>query len=395
MSSNYNINIDQDNYDNDYLSYKQPYNNYYPELNLDINPLSSKNNKSQQINFNYSNNNYNENFSSAQTRRNTMPVFPFPRDSNSQEFTSESGIYSILPEQKIRKVTKIQPRKRSNFGFDSNYNKMGKNKYDLSIKKKDIFSENNTLKIKQSLMDEFSGISSNNKQLLSKSETESVDNVKKIQKKNNLQRNNNDKNNKAHKNINNNINNNKKIISNKRKNIPNTKISNTTLQNNPKNSFSGDSPIDKKTSGKTELSSMFNKMAFLQNLNKKCEERLKLFEKDYQNDIYFRKKDFFNNDFINNMEIGNSIPLSMIFYYLLNPKKEINQFSLKKSFFESVLHLHGYKNIKIEYDENILNQIPKYFKDLNYVNNLFNNYNSKELYNFINEIQNWINIFTC
>ena len=140
---------------------------------------------------------------------------------------------------------------------------------------------------------------------------------------------------------------------------------------------------------------MFNKMSFLQNLNKKCEERLKLFEKKYQNDIYFKKKDFFNNVFINNIEIDNSIPLSMIFHYLLNPKKEINQFSLKKCFFENVLHLHGYKNIKIVYDENILNQVPKYFKDLNYVNNLFNKFNSKEFFNFINEIQNWINIFTC
>ena len=391
MSSNYNMNINQDNCDNDYLSYNKPYNNYYPEQYFDINLFSSNSNKSQQINFNYTNNNYNENFSIAQARRNTMPVFPFPRDSNLEESNSESGIYSIPPEQKIRKVTKIQPRKRNNFGFDLNNNNIGNNKYDFSNKKKDIYSENNTLKIKQSLMDEFSGISSNNKQLQSKSETESVDNFKRVQNKNNLQINNN----KAHQNINNNINNNKKIISNKRKNIPNTKISNKNLQTNPKDSFSDDSPIDKIARPKIELSSMFNKMAFLQNLNKKCEERLKLFEKEYQNDIYFRKKDFFNNVFINNIEIGNSIPLSMIFHYLLNPKKEINQFFLKKSFFQSVLYLHGYKNIKIEYDENILNQIPNYFKDLNYVNNMLDKFNSKELYNFINEIQNWINIFTC
>ncbi len=396
MSSNFNMNANQDNYENDYLSYNQPYNNYYPEQNFDINPFSSKTNKSQQINFNQANTNYNENYSSAQIRRNTMPVFPFPRDSNLEEFNSKGDISSIPPEQKIRKVTKIQPRKKSGFGLNlNNNNNIFKNKYNLGLKKKDISSENNTLKIKQSLMDEFSGISSNNKKLLSKSENESVDNVKKIPKKNNLQGNNNDNNNNAHQNINNNINNNKKIISNKRKNIPNIKITNTTPQNIPKNSISDDSSIDKKTSGKTTLSSMFNKMSFLQNLNKKCEERLKLFEKKYQNDIYFKKKDFFNNVFINNIEIDKSIPLSMIFHYLLNPKKEINQFSLKKCFFENVLHLHGYKNIKIVYDENILNQVPQYFKDLNYVNNLFNKFNSKEFFNFINEIQNWINIFTC
>ena len=293
MSSNFNMNVNQDNYENDYLSYNQPYNNYYPEQNFDINPFSSKTNKSGQINFNQANTNYNENYSSAQIRRNTMPVFPFPRDSNLEEFNSKGDISSIPPEQKIRKVTKIQPRKKSGFGLNlNNNNNIFKNKYNLGLKKKDISSENNTLKIKQSLMDEFSGISSNNKKLLSKSENESVDNVKKIPKKNNLQGNNNDNNNNAHQNINNNINNNKKIISNKRKNIPNTKITNTTPQNIPKNSISDDSSIDKKTSGKTTLSSMFNKMSFLQNLNKKCEERLKLFEKKYQNDIYFKKKDF-------------------------------------------------------------------------------------------------------
>ena len=396
MSSNYNMNINQDNYENDYSRYTQTYNNYYPDKNFILNPFSSKNNNLPQINIIPSNNNYNDNYLSAQNKRNTMTVFPFPRDSKLEEFNSQSGIFSNSPEQKIRRVKKIQPKKRNYLGFDLINNNIGKNKNNLELRKKDILSENDKIKIRESLMDEFSGISSNNKKLLSKSENVSVDAYQKIPKKNNnLTRSTNDVN-KRHQNINNNINKNKQIVSNIRKNIPNIKI--TSPQNshsNQSSSSSDDIPTEQKIRRNATLSTIFKKVIFLQNLNKKCKERLQMFEKEYQNDIYFKKKDFFNNVFINNIEIGNSIPLTLIFQYLLNPQKEIEQFSLKKNFFESVLQLHGYKNIKIEYDENILNQVPKYFKDLNYVNNLFNKFDSKKINNFINEIQNWTNIFTC
>ena len=399
MSSSYNMNINQDYYNNDYMRNTQQYqpqiNNYSSEINFNINPFSSDNNNSKNFNINPFNNNYPQNYSSTQNRRNTISVFPFPRDSNLEDFNSQSGVNSIPPEQKIRKVTKIQPKIRKNFGFDFNNNR-GKNNYNINgIKNKDISSENNMLKIKKSLMDEFSGTSSNNKNLNSKSENESLKSNKDFAKNNNLKKNIATNNNKESKNINSNINKNKKIVPNINQNIKNTNTKNNKSENNQKKRLSDNNLISSKINKNALNSQISNKVIFLQKLYQMCKNRLVLFEKRYINDIYFRKRDFFNNVFINNTEIGKSVPLTLIFYYLLNPKNEINHFSLQKSFFENVLLLHGYKNIKIKYDENELNQVPKFFNDLNYVNNLFDKFDEKKLNNLINEIPKWKNTFTC
>ena len=399
MSSSYNMNINQDYYNNDYMRNTQQYqpqiNNYSSEINFNINPFSSDNNNSKNFNINPFKNNYPQNYSSTQNRRNTISVFPFPRDSNLEDFNSQSGINSIPPEQKIRKVTKIQPKIRKNFGFDFNNNR-GKNNYNINgIKNKDISSENNMLKIKKSLMDEFSGTSSNNKNLNSKSENESLKSNKDFAKNNNLKKNIATNNNKEFKNINSNINKNKKIVPNINQNIKNTNTKNNKSENNQKKRLSDNNLISSKKNKNALNSQISNKVIFLQKLYQMCKNRLVLFEKRYITDIYFRKRDFFNNVFINNTEIGKSVPLTLIFYYLLNPKNEINHFSLQKSFFENVLLLHGYKNIKIKYDENELNQVPKFFNDLNYVNNLFDKFDEKKLNNLINEIPKWKNTFTC
>jgi hypothetical protein len=120
---------------------------------------------------------------------------------------------------------------------------------------------------------------------------------------------------------------------------------------------------------------------------------MKLFEKEFQKDECFKKRDFFNNVFIKNFEIDKAFPLTLIFYYILNPETQISQFSLNKNFYETVLQLHGYNDIKINYNKNNLEQVPKYFKDLKYVIKLFNDFDKNELNNFINEIKNWIKIF--
>ena len=138
---------------------------------------------------------------------------------------------------------------------------------------------------------------------------------------------------------------------------------------------------------------MLKRNKILINLEKICQNRMLLFEKEYQNDICFKKKDFFNNVFINNGEIGKNFPLTLIFHYLLNPKIAVNYFSFQKNFYENVLLLHGFKNIKVSYDENMLNKVPKFFDDLNYVNNMFQNFELSEVDKFINEIKNWSKTF--
>ena len=47
-----------------------------------------------------------------------------------------------------------------------------------------------------------------------------------------------------------------------------------------------------------------------------------------------------------------------------------------------------------DYDDYELNNVPRFFTDLSYVNNLFNTFDFNELNNFLEEIKTWKNTFT-
>ena len=331
-----------------------------------------------------------------QIGRNTVSNFPFSRDSILENDTSNEQFRYIPLDNKIKKVTKINPKKRNTA---HNQNK----KY-LDLNKKNEVVSENLAKIKKSPMDDLSGNSSNNKNLLSKSLNDSENNDKKILKKKILQKTsdnslNNLMNNNINKNINNkntknNINNNFKNNNQGKKNVINNK--NNFNNRNPRQIISNVNLKNQFINRNLAISSMLKRINFFENLKQIGEERMQLFEKEYKNDKYFKKREFFDSDFINNYEMGKTFPLGLIFHYILNPKTEIKQFSLKKNFFESVLLLHGYKNIKFNDKDIDLLQVPKFFYDLNYSNNLFNNFEKNELNNFINEIKNKIcyNIYT-
>ena len=282
-------------------------------------------------------------FSSNNDRRNTISDLPFPNDSMINEDTS-SNTDKIPQEFKIKKVTKIKPKikdgvrnNRQNLYNTSNINQKAS---------KDVFSENLAIN-KKSPLDDISGNSSDIPTLKPNSQK-----LQTVYNKNTQ---------------------NKKMINH---NFPiNERLKNQFINRN------------------LDISEKLNRINFLQNLEKECQNRMLLFEKEFKSDIYFKKRDFFNNVFLNNYEIGKNLPLTFIFYYLFDPKKEINQLSIKKNFLESVLNLHGYKNIKMIYDEKILNTVPKYFNDLNYVNTLFQTFEINKLNRFNNEIKNWIKTF--
>ena len=356
----------------------------YSKFQQNINPFSQNMNLKKV---------YSEPISSLnQNGRNTVSTFPFPRDSILENDNSNQQFGYIPLDNKIRKVIKINPKKRNTV-----YNQ---NKKYLDLNKKNEVVSENLAKIKKSPMDDLSGNSSNNKNLLSKSLNDSENNDKKILKKkilqktsdnslNNLMNNNINKNinnskNNNNKNFNYNINQGKKIIINNKNNFNNRNPRQIISNVNLKNQF-----INRNLA----ISSMLKRIYFFENLKQASQNRMQLFEKEYKNDEYFRKREFFDSDFINNYEMGKIFPLGLIFHYILNPKTEIKQFSLKKNFFESVLLLHGYKNIKFKYKDVDLLQVPKFFYDLNYTNNLFNNFEKNELNNFINEIKNWTKTF--
>jgi hypothetical protein len=307
-------------------------------------------------------------FSSNINRRDTISDLPFPNDSMINEDTS-SNTDKIPQEFKIKKVTKIKPKikdgvrnNRQNLYNPSNINQKAS---------KDVFSEN-LAHNKKSPLDDISGNSSDIQTLKPNSQKLRIEYNKNKQNKKSTNMNNDDY-------IKNNNDINKKF-----KNSNNNSNHNFPINERLKNQF---------INRNLDISEKLNRINFLQNLEKECQNRMLLFEKEFKSDIYFKKRDFFNNVFLNNYEIGKNLPLTFIFYYLFDPKKEINQLSIKKNFLESVLNLHGYKNIKMIYDEKILNTVPKYFNDLNYVNTLFQTFEINKLNRFNNEIKNWIKTF--
>ena len=390
MSDNFYMN----NYNYDNLRYSQFYPNekINSKIQQNINPFSKDINLQKVHSEPISN--IPINYSLNQNIRNTISAFPFPRDSILENDNSNGQNGFIPIENKIKNVIKINPKNRNTI-----YNQ-NKNYLDLNMKN-EVVSEN-LAKIKKSPMDDLSGNSSNNKNILSKSQNDMENNNKKKLKKkihqktsdnslNNLMNNSINKNIK-NKSIKNNINNNFKFNNNQRKkNIINNK--NNFNNGNPRQLISNVNLKNKFINRNLAISSMLEKINFFQNLTKISQNRMQLFEKEYQNDKYFKKREFFDSDFINNFEMGKTFPLGLIFHYILNPKTEIKQFSLKKNFFESVLLLHGYKNIKFKYNYNDLLQVPKFLYDLNYANNLFNNFDKNQLNNFINEIKNWTKAF--
>ena len=362
-----NLNIYNNNYKEEYNYLKfrpSQVQNYNYNLNSYLDQISEK--EVRKFTQNY-NSEINPIFSADNNQRNTISNLPFPNDSLNNDETSSNS--DIIPQEfKIKKVTKIKPKIKDGLGYNkqniyhsSHYNQKST---------KDVFSEN-LAKNKKSPLDDTSGNSSDIQNLKPNSQK-----LPKQYNKNKLK----EKivNNKNLKNNNNNF------IGKAKKNLFKSTQNNLPINEKLKNQF---------INRNLDISQKLNKIKFLQNLEQESQNRMQLFEKEFENDIYYRKKDFYNNDFIKNYEIEKNVPLTLIFYYLLNPKIEINQFSLKKNFIESALKLHGYKNIKMIYDENILNTIPKFFKDLNYVNNIFQTFDINKLNKFVNEIKNWKKAF--
>ena len=350
------------------------YNPYFPQ---DKNPFSLNNNDKKKSLY------FDDNTTSSHFKnnvRNTMPGLPFPNDSIDNENT-----FAITPEKKLENVKKIKPKKQKYIKSKFYNNGNGNNFYQKG--NKEVLSEN-SYKIRKSPIDELSDNNSYLNIINSKSENVSEKDKKNNQKsnssKNDSDNNSNNAQNKTNNKVllNNNLNQNKNNTINQKsqKKINNSNQNNTIIDEKLKNQF-----INRNIS----IFTLLKKRNFFENLKQISHSRMQLFEKEFQNDIYFKKKDFYNNNFIINKEIDINQPLTIIFYYILNPERKIEQFPFKKNFCESVLFLHGFKNIKINYDYNNLNQIPKYFNDLSYVNNLFQKFEINELTKFVNDIKNW------
>ena len=275
----------------------------------------------------------------------------------------------------------------------------------------DIYSENYK-KIKRAPLDEVS-LNSNDRNIQSRSPINSGNIKSQMNMRNKIL--NKDIHNNLNKNINNKSFNNSNNLLNKSSNINNNianRINNQNFQNINKSNYNNKNNNQAQNSNKDQnnnrniqiereilqnqfanrnlaIASMLKKINFFENLNKIGQKRMKIFEKEYQKDLFFMGKDSFDNVFINQYGIDKYCPLTLIFHFIFNPKNKITQFPYNKSFYESIFQLQGCKNVKINYNQNELKEVPRYFDDFNYVNNLFNNFNEKDLIVFINEIEHW------
>lgn len=134
-------------------------------------------------------------------------------------------------------------------------------------------------------------------------------------------------------------------------------------------------------------SKKLRKIQFFEKLERIGKNGMINFEKEFRNEFKYVKENNSNDYLIYEKNIDNNCPLTLIFYCIFNPKTII--YPNKKSFFVSILEKRGEKDIKLNYSLDDLSEIPKYFKDFNFVNNLFNNFDENELGLFLESIETW------
>jgi hypothetical protein len=131
-------------------------------------------------------------------------------------------------------------------------------------------------------------------------------------------------------------------------------------------------------------------MKFLERLKSISDERYLFFIKNYRKDDNFIDPNNFENILISENDLQTHSPLTLIFQKIFNPSQNF----LEKNFFQKNFTSGVNMNYLSDYDEYELKNVPKFFNDLSYVNNLFNTFNFDELNNFLEEIKTWKNTFT-
>ncbi len=140
------------------------------------------------------------------------------------------------------------------------------------------------------------------------------------------------------------------------------------------------------------IDSALKQNQFLERLKSISNTRYSYFIKKYQKDNYFMEKDQFENIFIDEKNLQVQSPLTLIFHYIFNPDTPIPESG--KSFFETIFTKRGDQNYIMSYDKSELIEIPKFFDNFTYINNLFNTFDIEKLNNFLEEINNWKETFS-
>ena len=159
---------------------------------------------------------------------------------------------------------------------------------------------------------------------------------------------------------------------------PEKKIENNILENeNYKNHIINHNIfIDKK----------LKEIKFLEKLKSISDSRYLFFQNNYRKDNFFLDENNFDNVLISEKNLKIQSPLSLIFQKIFSPEEQPN-------FFKKIFSSENNSDYLSYYDQNELNKVPRFYKDLPYVNNLFNSFDFNELNNFLEEIKTWNDTF--
>ena len=159
---------------------------------------------------------------------------------------------------------------------------------------------------------------------------------------------------------------------------PEKKIENNILENeNYKNHIINHNIfIDKK----------LKEIKFLEKLKSISDSRYLFFQNNYRKDNFFLDENNFDNVLISEKNLKIQSPLSLIFQKIFSPEEQPN-------FFKKIFSSENNSDYLSYYDQNELNKVPRFYKDLPYVNNLFNCFDFNELNNFLDEIKTWNDTF--
>ena len=159
---------------------------------------------------------------------------------------------------------------------------------------------------------------------------------------------------------------------------PEKKIENNILENeNYKNHIINHNIfIDKK----------LKEIKFLEKLKSISDSRYLFFQNNYRKDNFFLDENNFDNVLISEKNLKIQSPLSLIFQKIFSPEEQPN-------FFKKIFSSENNSDYLSYFDQNELNKVPRFYKDLPYVNNLFNSFDFNELNNFLEEIKTWNDTF--
>ena len=130
---------------------------------------------------------------------------------------------------------------------------------------------------------------------------------------------------------------------------------------------------------------------FFEKLKSISDSRYLFFIKNFRKNNDFLPENSFENILISEKNLKTQSPLTLIFQQIFSPNNP--QYTSSQTFFEKNFSLGKNSEYLSHYDKNELNKVPRFFNDITYVNNLFNNFDFDELNNFLEEIKTWKNTF--